>query len=494
MKLCSRVGTTITLQRLLPNIQVFGDGEVEVAACHSQPSRIRPGDLFVLLHPPGPRREAAVEQAVRRGCAAILSEDILVGVNVPVICVSDVRTAYGHICQALHGFPAQKLSVIGVAGSYGKTTTACLVARILVQAGHSVGMLTSLGYFEGEESTFPPETTPGPEDLALRLARMLDNGCTHAVVEVSGKAIKQQYLAGLELNTVVFLNDDVNAVYSGSGRVNWFSLLNDLRAEGLAIFNADDSRCRAALAETNHPALTVGVQSAAEIKAKEIRRHLGEEIFYICLGDESFPVRTRMFGRHHIRNCLAAAAVGLAYQVPMEVIVQALESVDQLPGRLQPVLAGQPFSVFVDAAETPQALAVVLQAVRPQVEGRLICVASLPRSPRHELTKWLELLHQECDLAVLTLNDPGREDPAIFSTFSVETKKVLQRITLPDRAEAIGWALTQAKEKDCVLIVGNGHRQWRPVKGNDLEVDDYQFTRQWLRQEFPHWSLLDQTE
>jgi len=365
MKLCSRAGTTITLQQLLPDIQVFGDGELEVGACHSQPSRIRPGDLFALLHPPGPRRDAAIEQAVARGCAAILSEDALPGLSVPVICVSDIRTAYGRICHALHGFPAQKLGVIGVTGTYGKTTTSCLIARILVQAGYSVGMLTSLGYFEGEESVFPTETTPGPEELAQRLARMADNECTHAVVEVSGKAIKQRYLAGLELDMAVFLNDETDRVSCHNGRCNWFSLVNHLRPEGLAIFNADDTRCRAALAEIEHPALTVGIHAAAEIKAREIQRHLGEETFYVCVGDETFPVRTKMFGRHHIRNCLAAVAVGLTYQVPMEVIVQALESVDQIPGRLQPVLGGQPFSVFIDAAETPASLSAAFQAIRP---------------------------------------------------------------------------------------------------------------------------------
>ena len=494
MKLCPRFGTTITLQQLLPDIQVFGEGELEVAACHSQASRIKPGDLFVLLYPPGPRREAAIEQALQRGCAAILSEDVLVGLSVPVICVSDVRAAYGHICQALHGFPSQKLGVIGVTGSYGKTTTACLVARILVQTGHSVGMLTSLGYFEGEDSIFPKETTPGPEELAQRLARMADNGCTHAVVEVSEKALKQKYLAGLELDTAVFLNDDRSRDDSSDARRHWFSLLSNLRAEGLAIFNADDPRCRAVLAETDHPALTVGIQATAEIKAREISRHLGEEIFYICVGDESFPVRTRMFGRHHISNCLAAVAVGLAYQVPMEVIIQALESVDQIPGRLQPVLGGQPFSVFVDAADTPHALSVTLQAVRSQVQGRLICVASLPRNCRHDLAKWLELLDGQCDLAVLTLGDPGGEEPTALSTLAADLGKSPRRVVLPDRTEAIGWALTQAKQEDCVLIVGNGHRQWRPLKDSDLTVDDYQFTRQWLRQEFPHWAALEQPE
>ncbi len=486
MKLCSRAGTTITLQQLLPDLQVFGDGELQIGACHSQPSRIKPGDLFVLLHPPGPRRDAAIEQAVGRGCAAILSEDVLPGLSVPVIYVSDVRTAYGRICHALHGFPAQKLGVIGVTGMYGKTTTSCLVARILVQAGYSVGMLTSLGYFEGEESTFPAETTPPPDELAIRLARMADNECTHAVVEVSAKAIKQRYTAGLEFDTVVFLNDEPEGTSPRDTRCRWFSLVDSLRAEGLAIFNADDSRCRAALAETDHPVLTVGIQAAAEIKAREIRRHLGEETFYICVGDETFPVRTKMFGRHHIRNCLAAVAVGLTYHVPMEVIIQAIESVDQIPGRLQPVLVGQPFSVFVDSAETPTSLEAVLQAVVPQVQGRVICVASVPRNPRQELGKWLELIDAHCGLGVLTLADPGREDPEILSPLAYDSRKSPRRMIIPDRAEAIGWALTEAREGDCVLVIGNGHRRWRPLKENDLEVDDYQFIRQWLEQEFPH--------
>lgn len=481
MRLCSQAGTTIAIRQLLPEIQILGEEEVFIEACQSQPSRVKPGDLFAVLSPPGLRREAAVEQALQHGAAAILTEEILPGLPVPVICVPNVREAYGRVCHALHGFPARNLNLITIAGAYGKTTVACLIARILVQAGLPVGMLTSLGYFDGEDSVFPAETTPPPEELAQRLANMVERGCTHAIVEVSGKALRQHYTAGLECDTIVLLNDDP---FARNRQIIASHFARQLKREGLMIVNAEDSRCRAVLAETDRPALSVAVQGCAEITASEIERHLGEETFFLNVGYDTFPIRTRMFGRHHVLNCLAAIAVGLTYEIPLDVIVQAIESVDSIPGRLQRVVAGQPFSVFVDAADRPAALQAVLQAVRPHVAKRLICVATPPKNPRRDAARWWQLVTQASDMVIMTLADPGRDDPTELEAFLSQTGAKTSALVRIDRTEALGWALMQAQPEDCVLVVGNGHRRWRPVKDHDLEVDDYQFIQQWLRQEY----------
>lgn len=487
MRLCASTGQSIALRQLLPDAHVVGAQDVPLSGCRCHPREVRPGDLFVLLHPPGARRDAALEQALLRGCAAVVSDQPLSGVSVPVIYVSDAREAFGRISHALAGYPARKLHAVGVTGAFGKTTTACLVTRVLVQAGLPTGMLSTLGYFEGEESSFPRETTPPADELARSLARMVENRCTHAVVEVSEKALGQRYLAGMEFDSAVVINTGSRLgrepqTAEGNG---WLAILEWLKPEGFAVLNADDGGCRSALSQVGHPTLTVGLQNAAEIKGREIERHLGEEIFYITAGGETFPVRTRMFGRHHILSCLAAAAVGLVYQIPLEVIVKALESLDQIPGRLQPVFAGQPFSVFIDAARAVASLQATLGTIRPLVSGRLICVATPPERAQLELATWMELVQKFADLAVLTLAGAGEGHINGLNAAARHVSDRQRVVVLPERTEAIGYALTQARAEDCVVILGNGHRLWKATADGGLLVDDYRFVRQWLRQEFP---------
>ncbi|MGB9690051.1 Mur ligase family protein [Thermogutta sp.] len=483
MRLCASTGQTIAIRQVLPDAQMVGATEVSFTRCRCRPSDVRPGDLFVVLYPPGARRDAALQQALTRGCAAVLADHPLETLPVPVIYVSNAREAFGRISHALADYPARKLHVIGVTGAYGKTTTACLLTRVLVEAGFNTGMLSTLGYFEGEESTFPRETTPPADELALSLARMVENHCTHAVIEVTGKAIRERYLAGTELDAAVLVNTDAES--KADHRNSYFHVLEWLKPEGVAIVNADDSGCRSWLSGLAHPALTVGLQMPAEIKGREISRQLGEEIFYLIAGEETFPVRTRMFGRHHILSCLAAAAVGLVYQIPVEVIVKALESVDQIPGRLQPVLAGQPFSVFVDAADSTQAIRATLTTIRPLVSGRLICVAHPPRRCQGDTAAWVQTLEELADVIVLTLPGVGEGHTNLLAAGAKHLRDRRRAMLLPDRTEAIGWALTQARPGDCVLLLGNGHRLWKATRNGELIVDDYRFVRQWLEQEYP---------
>lgn len=266
--------------------------------------------------------------------------------------------------------------------------------------------------------------------------------------------------------------------------------LNYMADDGFVVINSDDPLLRKRLSQIGHAALSVGIDSPAEITGTEVERHLGEETFLVTAGWETFPVQTRSMGRHHIQNCLVAAAVGLVYGVPLETVVRGLETVDTIPGRMQPVTCGQPFSVFVDAARTPHQLQTALAALRPATQGRVICVFT-PGSSRPGIGKaWSEVVEPSVDLAVLTTGSQ-RDD------FRRSTENVLRDFAEPervrriaDRAEAIAWALNEAKENDTVLITGKGHQLWRPAGDHRLRIDDYQFACQWLYQEVDlRWPL-----
>src|SRR4029450_10525320 len=153
-----------------------------------------------------------------------------------------------------------------------------------------------------------------------------------------------------------------------------------LKAGGLAVINADDHRSRSLLPSLDVPCLTYGLHAEADVSAQVIERHRSEQTFLLTAGGDTIPVRTRMIGDHHVSNCLAAAAVGLASDIDLTTVVQGLEAIDRVPGRLERLECGQSFGVFVDGAATPETLALSIRAVRRVTSGRVIVIAGCPGS------------------------------------------------------------------------------------------------------------------
>ena len=339
-----------------------------VAGCACDSRQVRPGDLFAAL--PGSQSDG--HDFIRRGGRPRRSRRIVPSGRrpsrgVPSCVVPNARDAYGRICQALAGNPSFNLKLIGVTGTNGKTTTSCLIASILAKAGHRVGLLGTLGYFDGETVEPATHTTPPADLLAAWLARMVANGCSHAVMEVSSHALAQSRVAGVRFDAACVTNVsrdhlDYHPTIQDY-RLAKSKLFDHLAPEGFAVINADDPVAAGYLRRFDGPALTVGIRRDAEITATPIEQFLSEQTFLLTAGSETMPVRTQMIGTHHIYNCLTAAAVGLAYGIDLPTVVRGLEAVEYVPGRLQRIECGQPFGVFVDFAHTPDALTGCLTAL-----------------------------------------------------------------------------------------------------------------------------------
>jgi UDP-N-acetylmuramoyl-L-alanyl-D-glutamate--2,6-diaminopimelate ligase len=255
-----------------------------------------------------------------------------------------------------------------------------------------------------------------------------------------------------------------------------------LAPEGFAVLNADDPISCRFLSMIDGAALTIGIENQAELTASIVDRHASEQTFLLHAGADTVPVRTRIIGDGHVYNCLMAAAVGLLYGLNLKDIVRGIEQLDKIPGRMDRVECGQPFSVFVDYAHTPDALASVLGSLRAVTSGRLMCVfgagGDRDREKRPLMAKAVE---RYADLAVVTDDNPRREDPAIIRRDIVRGFEQFDAIvTKPDRAEAIHWALGQAEPGDCVLIAGKGHEDYQLVGAARHWFDDREIARRWL--------------
>lgn len=459
----------ISLRELLPGAEIVGASDVRVTSCCADPRHCRPGDLFVALHDADHDGHADIPEAIRQGASAVLADRPSPGCPIPTCYAAETRAAYGLLCQALAGDPSRRLKVVGVTGAYGKTTTSYLIAAVLSAAGRQPGVMNSLGYCDGCDIAPAPWSTPPAPVLATWLARMAANACTHAVVEVSGEGVLQSHIAGIDFDVACVTNVRRGpATTLGAARKSRAAsarMFDHLLPEGFAVVNADDASCPGLLRDLDGPVLTIGIDQQAEVSATPIERFASEQTFLLSAGNDSVAVRTRLVGRHNIYNCLMATAVGLTYGLDLPTIARGLESVDHLPYRLERVECGQPFSVFLDQAQTADALGGVLETLRETTLGRLICVfgaEGLRRTQRERLT---EAVAARADLAV-------RASGAAAAGETVRG--------FADRGEAIRWSLAQARRGDCVLIAGPAADGADAAESESRQADDRERVRQWL--------------
>jgi UDP-N-acetylmuramoyl-L-alanyl-D-glutamate--2,6-diaminopimelate ligase len=481
----------VSLRQVLPEATFLGAGDIQAASCCDDSRGCRPGDLFAALEGARCDGHDYADEALANGASAILGERLL-PLGVPMCLVRDSREAFGRVCQALAGHPAERMTVIGIAGTLGKTTTSLLIANILEAAGAQVGVLGSLGYCDSQEAAPARETTPRPTEMADWLARMHAAGCTHAVIEVSSEALAKRRLAGLRLDAAVLTNvrrdhSDFHGTPENYVRAKR-RLFEHLKPSGFCVLNADDRGSRPILNELSHPTLTVGLEQPADLTAAIVERHKSEQTFLLTAGRETAAVRTPLVGDHFAADCLTAVAVGLALGVDLPTAVRGLESARSIPGRLERLECGQPFGVFVDAARTPDALAATLRALREVTSGRLLCVYGAEgqrnRSQRPLLGRAVE---RYADWGVITSDNPRRESPLRIAHDILDGYRCpASAHLLPDRKKAIEYALNKARTGDTVLIAGKGAEGFQIVGAARREWNDREVARRWLYEAGAH--------
>jgi UDP-N-acetylmuramoyl-L-alanyl-D-glutamate--2,6-diaminopimelate ligase len=482
----------VSLRELFPRARFIGAADIRATACSADSRQCRAGDVFVALVGSGHDGHDYAARAIGAGARALLVERPLPGISVMQCVVPDTRVALGRLCQALAGNPSQRLRVVGVTGTNGKTTTSSLLASVLAAAGCRVGTLGTLGYFDSIESTPPGLTTPAAPELASWLARIEAAGCSHAVMEVSSHALAQSRVAGVEFDVACVTNVRRDHLDFHGTLENYRhakqKFFDHLAPEGLVVLNVDDPVTAGFAADLHGPVLTVGIEQPAEFTATVVERFAAEQSFLLTAAAHTVPVRTRMIGDHHISNCLLAAAVGAAYGIDLPTIVRGLEAVSSVSGRLERIECGQPFGVFVDYAHTPDALATVLAALRQVVDGRLICVFGAGGNrDRQKRPLMGRAVARQADLAILTTDNPRDEDPGAIAgevlaglRNGADSQCRAEVVVELDREAAICRALALAEAGDCVLIAGKGHECQQIVGRTALPLDDREVARRWL--------------
>lgn len=443
--------------------------------------RVEPGFLFVALQGFSMDGHRYISDAVQCGAAAVVGMQPLADVGVPYIHVEDSRKALAYLAAAWHGFPARSLTVIGVTGTDGKTTTTNLINQILVQAGIRTGMISTVNAVIGsrEVDTGFHVTTPDAPDVQAYLAEMVKAGLTHAVLETTSHGLAQQRVEACEFDIAVVTNIthehlDFHGSYENyrAAKARLFEYLAETapKAQGnprLAVLNRDDSSYGYLSSIPGKEQVTYSLKPGADLWADDIV-YSPQGIRFTAVGkDFRQPVFSKLVGAFNISNILAAMSATIyGLNIDPQTAAKGIASLEAVPGRMERIDLGQNFTAIVDFAHTPNALAVALQAVRQMTGGKVIAVfGSAGLRDRAKRRMMAKVSIGLADLTVLTAEDPRTESlddilaemaDAAVSKDGVEGRNFWR---VPDRGEAIRQAIHLAKPGDLVVACGKGHEQ-----------------------------------
>lgn len=464
----------------LPHAQVVGDHDVRVSGVTYRSADARPGFLFFAVpgsHTDGHEHAA---DAVAKGATVVVAERTLETGTTEVL-VPSVREAMGLIAGSFYGRPSDAMVVIGVTGTNGKTTTTYLLERIFAAAGMGAGMIGTTGVRIDGRTVAYDRTTPEAPDLHRLLADMRQRGVGGVAMEVSSHGLDQHRVGGIRFSCAVFTNLSQDHLdYHGSideyFRAKARLFTSDM-AERAAV-NHDSPEGRTLVGRI--PTVTFGVEEGADLRAQRVRVGSAGLSFEV----DGLELRSRLRGAFNVSNCLAALAASRQVGLADEHVAAGVAALPGVPGRMEPVEAGQAFEVLVDYAHTPDSLENVLRAARPLAgEHRVIavfgCGGDRDRGKRPLMGK---AATRFADLSIVTSDNPRSEDPqAIVREIEEGARVGGGPYTLEvDRRAAIRLALSEAAAGDVVVLAGKGHETGQEFADHTIPFDDRVVAREEL--------------
>lgn len=477
------------LNELLETIQVtevIGEKNREIAGIHSDSRKVGDGFMFIAVKGTAVDGHTYIPKAVEQGAVAIVCEELPAERNehCTYIKVKDSADALGRIASAWNGYPSEKLKLVGVTGTNGKTTIATLLYEVFRKLGHKVGLLSTVCNYIDDVPVPATHTTPDPIELNKLLAEMVAAGCEYAFMEASSHAIDQKRISGLAFDGGIFTNltrdhldyhKTVDAYLKAKKK-----FFDDLPASAFALTNADDKSGPVMLQNTKARKLAYSLRTLADFKGKILESHFeGTE-----LEVNGKDVFVHFVGKFNAYNLLAVygAAVTLGKE-PEEVLV-VLSTLHSVAGRFETIASPLGYTAIVDYAHTPNALTNVLNSIHEVLNnrGRLITVVGAggnrDKGKRPLMAKEAAKLS---DQVILTSDNPRFEDPDEIireMAAGLNGEDMKRTLCITDRTQAIKTATLLAKEGDVILVAGKGHEDYQEIQGVKHHFDDREKLRE----------------
>lgn len=461
-------------------ISIKGDDQCEITGIDIDSRQVSDGHLFIAVKGTQVDGHTYIHKAIESGARAILCEDMPSDINpqVTYIQVGNTEQNVGQVATTFYGNPTQKLHLVGVTGTNGKTTIATTLFNLFRQMGHHAGLLSTVVNRIDDEIIPTEHTTPDPITLNKLLAQMADAGCEYVFMEVSSHSIVQNRIGGLTFAGGLFTNITRDHLDYHKTFENYLKakkqFFDQLTSDAFVVTNADDKNGMVMTQNTKATVKTYSMQRHADFKAKLIECHF--EGMYLNINGEEVGVQ--FIGKFNVSNLLAVygCAVMLGKQ-PHDVLV-ALSMMKPVSGRFESLRSPSGYTAIVDYAHTPDALENVLNAIHGVLEGRgqviTICGAGGNRDKGKRPLMAQEAVRQS-DRVIITSDNPRFEEPQDIINDMMTGLDAEQRrkvLTIVDRREAIRAACMMAQKGDVILIAGKGHEDYQDVKGVKHHFDD----------------------
>lgn len=469
----------------IPHSLIQGDLNTEITHISRNSRKVGKDGLFFCIKGLKSDGHDFAKQAVEQGAKALVVErDIQIeDESVVVIKVEHVRREMALIAANFYQRPANKMKLIAVIGTKGKTTTAFMIRELLIKNGYRVGLIGTIMIHNGVSSVEASFTTPESDDLQKYLCEMQENGCDYVVMEVSSQSYPMYRTHGLTFDYGVFTNISPDHIGEGEHKdfEDYFSCKQQLLKQcKLVIYNADADLADKMISPLTSELFSFSVGNKADIIAKDVvlKRDKDNLGVTFTVGGKSYELSVP--GEFNVHNALAVIALAGILKIEHEILFSALKQV-KIPGRMEPVSYSDDFTLLIDYAHNAMALESTLEVLRKYNPERLVCLfgcgGNRDKNRRFEMG---EVSGNLADLTIATSDNPRFEEPeAIVEDIITGLKKTKGAyIKIVDRREAIQYILNHAKKGDIILLAGKGHETYQEIKGVKYPMDERDIIRE----------------
>ncbi|MCM8781313.1 MAG: UDP-N-acetylmuramoyl-L-alanyl-D-glutamate--2,6-diaminopimelate ligase [Candidatus Omnitrophica bacterium] len=467
------------------------DFEVKGISCNSKDV----GDNFVFVAIKGTTQDGHnfIPEAVFKGAKAIVIQGWQehfcdIKSKTQFIEVRDTHLALARLAAKFYDNPSQKIKVIGITGTNGKTTISYLIEAFLKKAGLNVGVIGTINY-RFKDTVLPSRnTTPGPLEIQSLLNEMLRQDTDYVIMEVSSHALDQQRTEGISFYSGIFSNLTHDHLDYHSTMEDYFQakakLFLDLAPNTLAVINNDDTYGRRLKALTKAQIVTYGIDNPADVMAEGVYFDITHTEFLVRIPGRKVNLKTQLIGEYNIYNILASLSWALKEGLELDLLKSALEKFDCIPGRLERVNTdrNRDFSVFIDYAHTEDALRNVIMTLRKLPHNKILVVFGCGgERDKTKRPKMGQVVSELADYAIITNDNPRSENPLdIIEDIKRGIRKNNYSV-IPDRLEAIRRVLSISRKGDIILIAGKGHENYQILKEGRIHFEDREVVQECLR-------------
>lgn len=459
-------------------VKIQGDTDISISNINFDSRKIEPGHLFVAIKGTASDGHDFIQMAVEKGAVAVICEQIPQGINATFIQVKDAAEALAQVAAAWNDFPSSKLTLVGVTGTNGKTTTATLLYQLFRALGHKVGLLSTVCNYIDDEAVEATHTTPNPLELNALLAQMVEVGCDYAFMEVSSHSVVQKRIVALDFDGAIFSNITRDHIDYHETFENYIAakkaFFDSLSSDAFALTNIDDKNGLVMLQNSKAQKKTYSTRTLADFKGKIL-----EESFEGMLLDiNSKELTVNFIGKFNVYNLLAVYGAAVLLGKDELEVLRIMSTLNSVSGRFETLHSPKGYTAIVDYAHTPDALNNVLSTINDIREGKskLItvvgCGGNRDKGKRPMMAKEAT---NASDKVIITSDNPRNENPQdiiddmLRGLDASDMRKVLSII---DRRQAIKTACMLAEPGDVILVAGKGHEDYQIIGDVKHHFDD----------------------